>query len=220
VMIKAQLAGLAPLLSKSAPRLERYPLYDYDVLGKVDTILEVFPRIVPTSCSFRIGARRIGILLGVVALTGGAMLAAKYYFQRAKRLRAKELARRLLDSPEELPLESEVLVDGTVQGEKLLSHVRRARRAYIATVIAQVKNTMGTPTRNGSNEMVARKMARTLMEKHNLRPTHIAAALPLVIEAVFVESTQERAARNWGEIARRRFEGWFGWDWRPAEPDF
>jgi len=148
------------------------------------------------------------------------MLACKYYYKWARRQRAKELAKRLMDNPEELPVESEVLVDGVVPAEKLLPAARKGRRAYIATVIAQVKNHMGTPTRNGANEMVARKMARTIMEQHKLRPTHIAAALPLVIEAIFVETVHEKAARDWGEIARRRFEGWFGWDWRPTEPNF
>jgi hypothetical protein len=87
------------------------------------------------------------------------------------------------------------------------------------TVIATVKNTMGTPTHNAANLLVARRLARQIMVAHGMRPTHIAQILPLVVEAVFVESTHEHAARAWGERVRARQATWFG-SWSGAEPQF
>lgn len=131
--------------------------------------------------------------------------------------RDEELATALLDScdTEEAP----ILLVGEDEGPKALPSGRRGRRQYMMEVVSNVKIVLGTPSRNAANIIVARRMARQLMESHGLRPTHIALILPMVVEAVFVESQHEHAARAWGERVRDRRTGWFG-RCEAAEPLF
>lgn len=101
---------------------------------------------------------------------------------------------------------------------------KKQRRQYANAVIAEVKVAMGTPPRNAANILVARRIARTTMEKHGLRVTHIAAVLPMIVEATFVEGAHEIAAREWGERVRKYDQrgccfGWFR-KRKPTEPEF
>lgn len=131
---------------------------------------------------------------------------------------ARDLALRdsLVDDPCDVDEPTSVLV-GDAKGPRGLPRGRRERRQYMNGVVAQVKITMGTPTYNAANILVARRIARQAMESHGVRPTHIAQILPLVVEAVFVESTHEHEARAWGHRVRARQASWLS-PWSGAEP--
>lgn len=130
--------------------------------------------------------------------------------------RDQRLRDALVDDPDLVNSASDLLVgeEGKARG---LPAGKRERRSYMNAVVAQVKITMGTPVYNAANILVARRIARQAMEAHGVRPTHISRILPLVVEAVFVESSHEHEARAWGHRVRARQATWFG-TWSGAEP--
>jgi hypothetical protein len=129
--------------------------------------------------------------------------------------RDEELANALLEPVDDLTGAGALV--GSPGGLFDLPPSKPGRRLFMMSVVAGVKNTMGTPSRNAANVLVVRRMARQAMELHGLRPTHIAQVLPLIVEAVFVESEIERAASSWGARVRARRSEWFGTSWG-AEP--
>jgi hypothetical protein len=133
-------------------------------------------------------------------------------------VRDNALRDALVDDPCAVDDGSSLLV-GEEGKPRSLPAGRRERRSYANSVVAQVKITMGTPAYNAANVLVARRIARQAMEAHGVRPTHIAQILPLVVEAVFVESTHEHEARAWGHRVRARQAEWFG-PRSGAEPQF
>jgi len=75
-------------------------------------------------------------------------------------------------------------------------YVVKDKTSYMRTVIAEVKNRFGQPSRTAANVLAVRKFAGDAMRKHKVRPTHIARMLPLVVECVFMESAAEEDARR------------------------
>lgn len=130
-------------------------------------------------------------------------------FKDEVRERDEALAAEVVDDPSAIAA-FDILLEGE-ESEKTLPMGKRPRRLYISGVVASVKNIMGTPDYNKANLLVVRRLCRQAMEGHGLRPTHIAEALPLAIEAVFIEAEHEVAARAWGKRLReggnRRFGG-------------
>ncbi len=95
-----------------------------------------------------------------------------------------------------------------------LPRTRGEKTSYIKCVIAEVKAKVGTLTDKEANRMVARRVARGLMEAHGLRPTHQQAILPLVIEGVLTPGKDEILAQQWGRslhVQWRRAGGIFSW---------
>jgi len=89
---------------------------------------------------------------------------------------------------------------------------KRLRQSYMQCVVAEVKAKVGTPTDTCANRQVCRRIARSLMESHGLRPTRQAAALPLIVECVMTPSDEEMFAKVFArsmEVTNRR--GHFSW---------
>jgi len=123
---------------------------------------------------------------------------------------AHKLVSQIVDNPESAGEPEDLLVS---QAEsKLLPPRQKARRSYIKSVIAEVKVVVGTPSLTEANRLVVRRLARGVMDRHKVRPTHMAAALPLIIEGVFTLSIGEIAAIQWGEDVRGpRPQTWLEW---------
>jgi len=98
-----------------------------------------------------------------------------------------------------------------------LPRTRKDKTSYLKCVIAEVKAKVGTLSDKEANRMVARRVARGLMEAHGLRPTHQQAILPLVIEGVLTPGDEELKAAAWGRslpVRWRRAGGktsWLSW---------
>lgn len=60
------------------------------------------------------------------------------------------------------------------------------RHFYNAAVVAEIKNKLGLPKCTEANKLVVRRMARNIMEKHGVRPTHIRQSIEKVVAGVFV----------------------------------
>lgn len=165
-------------------------------------------------------SKRAGLVacgfITVGGLLWGGRKAYTWHQQLGQDRRDNKTASAIIDDPVQVDDASSLLV-GEESSSKLLPHSRRGRRQYYMEVVAKVKIVMGTPQRTAANVLVARRIARQSMEEHKLRPTHIAQCLPLIIEAVFVESKHERAARTWGERLKAQRESWFNWS-NPVEP--
>lgn len=141
---------------------------------------------------------------------------AAWWWRDDAAVRDQRLRDALVDDPDLIDSAPDLLV-GEEGEPRSLPAGKRERRSYMNAVIALVKNTMGTPAYNPANILVARRIARQAMEAHGVRPTHISRILPLVVEAVFVESSHEHEARAWGHRVRARQATWFG-TWSGAEP--
>lgn len=100
-----------------------------------------------------------------------------------------------------------VMKAGTVVLSQEVREVRnhytlRSRNLYVAALVAETKNRFGTPERTSANRLAVRKFALDKMTAHGLRPTHIAQALPLVVELTFCQSDAEMDAAEYGRAAR------------------
>lgn len=60
------------------------------------------------------------------------------------------------------------------------------RHFYNAAVVAEIKNKLGLTKPTEANKLVVRRMARNIMEKHGVRPTHIRQSIEKVVAGVFV----------------------------------
>lgn len=129
-------------------------------------------------------------------------------FEDQRRKRDEDLAAEVIDDPSAIA-DFEILLEGE-DSKRTLPMGKRPRRLYISGVVASVKNIMGTPDYNKANLLVVRRLCRQKMEDHGLRQTHIAEALPLAVEAVFVEAAHEVAARAWGKRLREGGNQRFG----------
>lgn len=99
---------------------------------------------------------------------------------------------------------------------------QRARRGYAGRVARQVKadRGFGTPKYTEANLLVVRRKVADIMEEHGVRPTHIAALMPLAVALVFTPMREEILAAQFmasAAAAQRREEAgtWsrrhFGW---------
>lgn len=104
---------------------------------------------------------------------------------------------------------------------------RRFRRKHkMATAVAMyVKSRRGTPMRSAANDLVISRMAGDYMRRSNVRPSHIAALIPLVTQLVYLPTKYDVEAKELAstvEFAQRRKEfhlagsrpGWF--DFEPS----
>jgi len=66
--------------------------------------------------------------------------------------------------------------------------------AYIQSVVAEVKNRFGSPERTPANVLSVRRFANDVMQRHGLRPTHVAQNLPMVVALTFMKSDTELEA--------------------------
>lgn len=105
-----------------------------------------------------------------------------------------------------------------------LPHKRASRISYLSIAVSEVKNKIGTPTDNDANRMVARRLLRTTMESHGLRPSHINQLIAIGVELVFIPNDSEVCAAK-VKLAREarqrknRVAGrwtWFGLRWQPS----
>jgi len=60
------------------------------------------------------------------------------------------------------------------------------RKFYNATVVAEIKNKLGLPKCTEANKLVVRRMARNIMERHGVRPTHVRQSIEKIVAGVFV----------------------------------
>jgi len=60
------------------------------------------------------------------------------------------------------------------------------RAGYVGAVVAEIKNRFGLPKDTEANRVAVRRMAKNIMEKHGVRPTHIRSVIEVVIAGVFV----------------------------------
>lgn len=104
----------------------------------------------------------------------------------------------------------------------LAMRCQRARRGYAGRVARQVKadRGFGTPKYTEANMLVVRRKVADIMEEHGVRPTHIAALMPLAVALVFTPMKEEVLAQQFmasAAAAQRREEAgtWsrrhFGW---------
>jgi hypothetical protein len=92
---------------------------------------------------------------------------------------------------------------------------RRKRTSYINTVVAECRLTFGVCSRSEANEKAVRRVAVKIMKTHGVRPTHINAMLPQVVEMVFIPTNSDIEARALG----MGWAAWFrGWRWARLAP--
>lgn len=73
------------------------------------------------------------------------------------------------------------------------------RGKYVAVVVSEIKNRLGCPMPTEANLLAVRRMAKNIMDKHGLRPTHVRVAIESVIAGVFVpDEYDERSAKVLG----------------------
>lgn len=89
--------------------------------------------------------------------------------------------------------------------------VHRARFGTIAAAVAACKMELpGISIETTANRLVAHRFLRKYMQEIGMRPTHIAAQLPLAIECVFVPNINEIEAMKFRQshaFINRREEG-------------
>jgi len=83
---------------------------------------------------------------------------------------------------------------------------------YVRCMVADAKNRFGCPNDNKANRLAVRKYILDAMQRHGVRPTHIANVLPIAIELVFHKSEMELRAE---EMARCMHPDWWDWLLRP-----
>jgi len=80
----------------------------------------------------------------------------------------------------------------------------------MATAAAMyVKSRRGTPMKSAANDLVIGRMAGDYLRRSNVRPSHIAALLPLVTQLVYLPTKYDVEAREIAssvEFAQRRKE--------------
>jgi hypothetical protein len=163
------------------------------------------------------GGEVVGLVIGTAAVIGGGLWVYKRHRSAVQDLRDDRIKEALVNDPDMVGEVDALLSEGDADGKnRAIPHSKPGRQLYMNSVVAQVKNIMGTPVHNAANLKVARRIARDLMETHGVRPTHASKILPLIIEAVFVESAHEMEARTWGERVRSRRDSW---GWWPRSPD-
>jgi hypothetical protein len=89
---------------------------------------------------------------------------------------------------------------------------RRKRTPYIASVVAECRMTFGCAVRSDANIRAIRRCAVKIMKSHGVRPAHINAIIPEVVEMVFVPTDADIAAkamsRSWATWYREwRYNG-------------
>lgn len=105
-------------------------------------------------------------------------------------------------------------------GPEFAAGNHRARRGYVGRVARRIKadGGLGTPKYTEANILVVRRKAADIMEEHGVRPSHIAALLPMTVALVFTPLPEEiEAARFMASAAaaeRRRAVG----TWWRASP--
>jgi len=70
------------------------------------------------------------------------------------------------------------------------------RKHYMSSVICEAKNRFGTPEDTKANRLAVRRYCLDLMNKHGLRPTHIAQVLPVCVSLVFTNSDSDIYAKE------------------------
>jgi hypothetical protein len=89
---------------------------------------------------------------------------------------------------------------------------RKKRLPYINTVVAECRLTFGVCNRSEANEKAVRRVAVKIMKTHGVRPTHMNAMLPLVVEMVFIPTECDIEARALASSWASRFRT-FRYQW-------
>jgi len=96
----------------------------------------------------------------------------------------------------------------TVDGHRVVEAAHSD--TYARKVLDECKAKFGTPKPTEANHKAVWKFAVQIMQKHGLRPTHIARTVPYVAALVFEPSMEERAAGivkgAWRELVADRYE--------------
>jgi len=72
-----------------------------------------------------------------------------------------------------------------------LPHKKSLRNDYVGAVIAEIKMKLGTPVYRDANVAVVRRLARSIMEAHGVRPTHQVQVINTILKGVFIPSQDE-----------------------------
>lgn len=76
-----------------------------------------------------------------------------------------------------------------------IKHHRRVHRMhrgkYAACVVSEIKNKLGVPRNTDANRLTVRRMAKNIMDRHGVRPTHIRNCIEVVVAGVFIPDEQD-----------------------------
>jgi hypothetical protein len=114
------------------------------------------------------------------------------------------------------PAAASLLESGTVKYSRDRLEVKnhkvvRNKAKYSKAVLAEAKIRFGTPSMNNANVLAVRRYVVDIMEKHGVRPSHIAEMAPLIVGLCFVKSDAERDADNIVEYVRLARGTWVTW---------
>jgi len=110
-------------------------------------------------------------------------------------------------------------LDATKANVELHRVVRpRNRSTYTNLVVAECKMVFGVPKATEANMLAVRRRAVALMKKHGVRPSHISALAPKIVELVFVPSRWELEAKKLGNsaVVYERTSQYWKWSLRQA----
>jgi len=110
-------------------------------------------------------------------------------------------------------------LDGTKTKVELHRVVRsRNRSSYTNLVVAECKMIFGVPRATEANMLAVRRRAVALMKKHGVRPSHINALVPKIVELVFVPSCWELEAKRLSNsaVVIERTNQYWKWSMRQA----